>query len=128
MGYAQFDFNKLEEAQPQKHVVQFNKVSRVSDRPTCPTFCCIKMSKNDVVKNNEFCFFIKVAYVPPSFRLQRYNMNTPKSKFFRHSISHLHFLNLQKLILIGLYSAISEHLLNAIKTFIVILVFCLCIP
>ena len=73
-------------------------------------------------------FFIKVAYFPPSFRLQRYNMNTPKSQFFRHLMSHLHFLNLQKLILIGLYSAISEHLLNAIKTFIVILVFCLCIP
>ena len=73
-------------------------------------------------------FFIKVAYFPPSFRLQRYNMNTPKSQFFRHLMSHLHFLNLQKLILIGLYSVISEHLLNAIKTFIVILVFCLCIP
>ena len=40
--------------------------------------------------------FIKVAYVPPSFRLQRYNMNTPKSHFFRHLMSHLHFFESSK--------------------------------
>ena len=36
----------LQTAQSQKHVVQFNNVSGVSDRPTCLTFCGCKMSKN----------------------------------------------------------------------------------
>ena len=33
----------------------------VSDRPTCLTFCCNKMSKNTEWINKEYCFFIRLG-------------------------------------------------------------------
>ena len=96
-------------AQSQKRVVKHNNVSQVSDRPTCLTFCCNKMSKNAEWVNSENLFFHlfrmqsqckpnaerrelalkSYAEVQPDFAMQRYKAKVPKSKFFRHLISHL---------------------------------------
>ena len=41
----------------------------VSDRPTCLTFFCSKMSKNAEWINKEYCFFIRQTEVQPDFAI-----------------------------------------------------------
>ena len=41
----------------------------VSDRPTCLTFFCSKMSKNAQWINKEYCFFIRQTEVQPDFAI-----------------------------------------------------------
>ena len=62
----------------------------VSDRPSCLTFCCIKMSKNAewINKSNLFFHLLRLRCSLTSLQ-QRYNTHPPKSKFFGHLISHL---------------------------------------
>ena len=87
---------KQKRVQSQKRVVKLNDAFWVSDRPTCLTFFCSKMSKNAEWINKECCFFIRLDWrtVSPYCRaafiwlMQRYNANTPKSKFFGLLISH----------------------------------------
>ena len=102
-------------AQSQKRVIILNNASRVSDRPTCLTFCCNKMSKNaEWIRNIVFSsvglhsqphlasaksvqtecrtwklVFESYAEVQPDFAKQRYNTKISKSKFFCCLISHL---------------------------------------
>ena len=88
---------KQKRVQSQKRVVKLNDAFWVSDRPTCLTFFCSKMSKNAEWINKEYCFFIRLdwrtvfPYCCAAFiwLMQRYNANTPKSNFFGCLISHL---------------------------------------
>ena len=96
--------------------VKLTNTSWVSDRPTCLTFCCNKMSKNAEWLKRYCCFFIHsychvsanrtqsdeswlskamLRYSLTS-RQQRYDTRTPKSIFFDYLISHLDFLELRK--------------------------------
>ena len=50
------------------------------------------------------------AEVQPDFATQRYNLNTPKSKFFRHLISHPYFFK-------QLYKAPNPFIYKHFRTF-----------
>ena len=70
----------------------------VSDRPSCLTFCGIKMSKNAEWESIRNIVFSSVSGAKLCWgaawlrRRQRYNTSIPFSKFFRCLISHLESL------------------------------------
>ena len=81
----------------------------VSDRPTCLTFFCSKMSKNAQWINKDIVFSSVKLRCSLTSRMQRYNMHTPKSKFFRNLISHPDFFLPRKTSLSPLFTGISKH-------------------
>ena len=54
----------------------------VSDRPTCLTFFCSKMSKNAQWINKEYCFFIRQTEVQPDFAIAKIQHAPPEIQIF----------------------------------------------
>lgn len=77
----------------------------VSDRPTCLTFCCIKMSRTLNESIRVICFSsaeAEVQLINAAATLKLYcgckdTTQTPPNQIFQPSISHLHFFRPSKI-------------------------------